>query len=69
MLSPYRIQPIINIKRLKMASNTNIDSNSHCEYEHKRPQLSSNDLKRSQMTPTENVKSLESKNEYILKAG
>ena len=49
MLSPYRIQPNINNKRLKKASNTNIDNKSLCEYENKRSQRTSKDLKLPQM--------------------
>ena len=37
LLSHYRIQPNINYKRSKKASNTNIGNNSHCEHEHKPP--------------------------------
>ena len=47
MLSPYRIHPNKTNKRSKKASNTNIDNNSHCEHDNKRPQmiLKSNQLK------------------------
>ena len=43
MLSPYRIQPIITNNRSKKVLNTNIDTNSHREHDHKRPQMTSND--------------------------
>ena len=50
MLSPYRIHPNNTNKRSKKTSYTNIDNNSHCEHVHKRLQMTSNDLKRPQMT-------------------
>ena len=46
MLSPYRIQPNITNKRTKKASNTSVNNKSHCEHDLKRPQMTSNDLKR-----------------------
>ena len=69
MVSPYGIQPINSNKRTKKALNTNIDNNSHHERELKRPQKTSNDLKRYQPTSNINVKSLKSKNKNNLKGG
>ena len=48
MLSPYRLNPNNTNKRTKKASNGNFDNNSHHESNVKRPQLTSNDLKRPQ---------------------
>ena len=45
MLSPYRINPINTNKRTTKATNTNFDNNSHSEHDLKRPQLTSNDFK------------------------
>ena len=44
MLSPHRIQPDITNKRSKGLSITNLDNNSHDEYELRRPQLTSNEF-------------------------
>ena len=44
MLSPYKIYPNKTDKRSKKASSTIVENNSHCEHEHKRPQMTSNDL-------------------------
>ena len=47
LLSPYRIQSNVTNKRTKKASNTdfsNFNTNSRCEHDIKRPQLTSNDL-------------------------
>ena len=41
MLSPYRIPPNITNKRRQKISNTNLDDNSDCEHDLKRPQLTS----------------------------
>ena len=48
MLSPYRINPNNNKKRLKKIKNTDFDNNSHNETVIKRPQMTSNDFKRPQ---------------------
>ena len=48
MLSPHRIDPNINNKRTKNASNTNFDDNSHHESKVKRPQMTSKDPNQSQ---------------------
>ena len=37
-----------------MVSNTNLDNNSHREYELKRPQMTSNDLKTTSNKPVKN---------------
>ena len=50
MLSPYRINQNNSKKRTKKALNTDFDNNSHHEADIQRPQMSSNDLKRSQST-------------------
>ena len=50
MLSHFGILPRINNKRSKNVSSTKIDNNSHSEHDHKQPQMTSNDLKRAQMT-------------------
>ena len=44
MLSPYRIQPNITIKRTKKASDRNFGNNSHPEDVVKRPPVTSNEL-------------------------
>ena len=55
MLSPYRIQPNNTNKRMKKAKNIHFDNNSHNEADVKRPQMTSNDLKRPQSkTKTKN---------------
>ena len=46
MISPYRINPNNNHKRTKKVKNTDFDNNSHPEADVKRPQMTSNDLKR-----------------------
>ena len=43
MVSPYRINPNNNNKRVKKTSNTNFDNNSHHDPDHKRPQVTSNE--------------------------
>ena len=48
LLPWYRIQPNNTKKCLKKASNTNIDNSSHREFDVKRPQMTSNDLKTTQ---------------------
>ena len=60
MLSPYRNNPNITDKGTKKASNTIFDSNSHHELDVKRPQMTSNDLKR---TSNETVKNKKDQNE------
>ena len=47
MLSPYRINPNNTNKRTKKASNTNFDNNSHTNHDVKRPEMTSNDFKRT----------------------
>ena len=47
MLSPYRIQNIIN-KRVKKVKNTNSDNDSQPNHDDKRLQMTSNDLKTTQ---------------------
>ena len=42
MLSPYRVHPNNTIKRVKKASNTKFDKNSHRDHDLKRPQMTSN---------------------------
>ena len=69
MLSSYRIQSNTINEWSKNASNTNIDNNSHREHDYKRPQMSSNESKRSQMIPMEIVKTLKSKNKNNSKTG
>ena len=55
MLSPYRIQTNNTNKRMKKSKNTNFDNNSHNEADGKRPQMTSNDLKRPESkTKTKN---------------
>ena len=70
MLSPYRIQPNITNKRSKKISNTNLDNNSHREYDFKRPQLTSNDFVKPD-TNTESIikRTSNKKNKNILEAG
>ena len=60
MVSPYRIHPDITIKRLKKAKKSKFDNNSHREHGLKRPQMTSNDLKRSQLSS--NGKTVKTKN-------
>ena len=45
MLLPYRINPNNTNKRTKTANNTKSDNNSHHEYDLKRLQMTSSDLK------------------------
>ena len=49
MLSPYRIHPNNTNKRVKKASNTNSDNNSHHDPGVERPERTSKDLNRLQM--------------------
>ena len=69
MLSPYRINPNITNTRTKKASTGIFDNNSHHESNVKRPQLTSNDLKRPQLISESfhEVKPVETKNK--LKGG
>ena len=69
MLSPYRINPNNTIKRTKKAFYGNFDNNSHHESDVKRPQMTSNDLKRPQSISESHyeVKPVKSKNK--LKGG
>ena len=55
MLSPYRINPNNTKKRSKKALNTNFDEDSRHEADAKRPQMTSNDLKRPQSTSIQNT--------------
>ena len=68
-LSPYRIQPSNNNKRIKNDKNTKFDNNSHCDPGPKKPQMTSNDLKIPQSTSSENGKSPKNKKKNIVKAG
>ena len=61
MLSPYRIIPNNTKKRSKKSLNTEFDKNSHHESDVKRPQMTSNDLKRPQSTLVENTKKTKTK--------
>ena len=67
MLSPYRINPNINHKRTKKVKNTDFNNDSHHETNVKRPQMTSNDLKKPQSTTNEN--SNKTKTKIILKGG
>ena len=57
MLSPYRINPNNNNKRTKKAKNTNFDENTSPDHDNKRPQMTSNDLKRPRLTSKTKIKS------------
>ena len=59
MLSPYRIYPN---KQTKKVECTNFDNNSHREHDLERPQMTSNDLTRTLATSNENSKKVETKN-------
>ena len=61
MLSPYTINPNNTKKRSKKALNTDFDKNFHHESEVKRPQMTSNDLRRPQSTLIENSKKTKTK--------
>ena len=50
MLSPYRIQSNNTNKRIKKASSTNFNNDSHCEPDVKRPQMTSKQLKQNLIT-------------------
>ena len=69
MLSPYRTNPNNTNKRTKNASNGNFDNNSHHNPDLKRPEMTSNDLKKSQSISESHheVKPVKSKNK--LKGG
>ena len=62
MLSPYRIQSNNTNKRTKKTKNTDFDNNSHHESDVKRPQMTSNNLKRPQSVLNENSKKTKTKN-------
>ena len=62
MLSPYRINQNNSKKQTKKVLNTDFDNNSHHEADIQRPQMSSNDLKRSQSASNENSKKAKTKN-------
>ena len=68
MLSPYRINTNNTNKRTKNALIINFDNNLHTNHNVKRPQMTSNDLKRSQLiSESSEVKPNKSKNK--LKGG
>ena len=70
ILSPYRIQPNITIKRTKKVSNTILDNNSRCEHDLKTPQLTSKDLVKPDTNTEATVRHTSNKrNKNILKAG
>ena len=50
IFSPYKIQPNNNNKQRKKTSNTNSNNNLHRDPDFKRPQITSFDLKRPQLT-------------------
>ena len=56
MLSPYRVHPNTTNKRSKIVSKTNLDNNAHSEFDLKRPQLISKDLKTTPNEPPKNKK-------------
>ena len=62
MLSPYRIQSDNTNKRRKKAKNGNSDNDSQPNYDDKRLQMTSNDLKTTQTKSN-------MKNKNVLKAG
>ena len=62
MLSPYRISANNTKKRSKKALNTDFNNNSHHEPDDKRPQMTSNDLKRPQSILNEKSKKTKTKN-------
>ena len=70
MLSPYRILPNITNTRSKKVSNTNLDNNSHRDYDLKRHRLTLNDLiKPETNTESINKRTSKKKNKKIVKAG
>ena len=56
MHSPYRINPNKTKKRTKKVSKTNFDNISQLNPDVKRPQMTSNDLKRTSNEPAKNRK-------------
>ena len=64
LVSPYRIQPNNTNKRIKKASKTIFDNNSHRKHDFKRPQITPNDLNTTQRNTKSNKK-----NKNIPKAG
>ena len=64
MLSPYRSQPNVTIKRTKYTLNTHFDNNPHGKHDLKGRQMTSNHV----VKPETNTKS-NTKNKNILKAG
>ena len=62
MLSPYRIQSNNINKRIEKAKNTSSDNDSQPNYDNKRYQMTSNDLKTTQTKSNK-------KNKNVLKAG
>ena len=69
MQSPYRINTNNTKKRSKKVKITDFDNNSHNEADDKRPQMTSNDLKRIQSTSNENIKKTKTKTKNNLKGG
>ena len=70
ILAPYSIQPNITNKRSKKVSNTNIDNNSRCEHDLKRPQMTSSDLVKPDTIRESIIKCRSNKrNKNILMAG
>ena len=70
MLSPYRIQPNNTNKQQKNTLNTNSNYDLHRDPDLKRARMTSNDLKRRQLTSSnENVKSPKNKKKNFVKAG
>ena len=66
-LSPYRIQPNNTNTQRRKTSNNNSNNDLHRDPDHKRPHMTSNDLKRPQSTLNENSEEIKTKNN--LKAG
>ena len=56
MLSPYRINPYSTKKRTKKAKNNNSDNNSHADSGLERPQMTSNDLRKTSNEPVKSKK-------------
>ena len=55
MLLPYRFQPDKTYKRRQKISNTNLEDDSHRERDVKRPQMTSNYLRRPHTTSNSSV--------------
>ena len=69
MLSPYRIQPNNINKRTKNGSKTSFDNNKPLKHDLKRPQLTSNDLKRSQSISESSFEIKHNRSKNKLKGG